>query len=34
MKVVGATGFVGLLALERAWHIRVTNVRCVQSYGI
>jgi len=32
MKIVGATGLGGLWALE--WHIRVTNLRCVQGYGI
>jgi len=32
MKIVGATGLVGLWALEWAWHIRVTNLRC--GYGI
>jgi len=34
MKIVGSTGLVGLWALESAWHIRVTNLRCVQGYGI
>jgi len=34
MKIVGATGSGGLWALKWAWHIRVTNLRCVQSYGI
>jgi len=34
MKIVGATGLDGLWALEWAWHIRVTNLRCVQGYGI
>jgi len=28
MSVVGATGLSGLWALEWAWHIRVTNLRC------
>jgi len=26
MKIVGATGLGGLLALKWAWHIRVTNL--------
>jgi len=30
MKIVGATGLGGLWA----WHIRVTNMRCAQAYGI
>jgi len=30
MKIVGATGLGGLWA----WHIRVTNLRCVEGYGI
>jgi len=34
MKIVGATGLGGLWALAWAWHIRVTNLRCVQGYGI
>jgi len=34
MKIVGATGLGGLWALEWAWHIRLTNLRCVQGYGI
>jgi len=34
MKIVGATGLGGLWALEWAWNIRVTNLRCVQGYGI
>jgi len=34
MNIVGATGLVGLWALEWAWYIRVTNLHCVQSYGI
>jgi len=34
MKIVGATGSGGLWALDWAWHIRVTNLRCVQGYGI
>jgi len=29
IKIVGVTGFRGLWALEWAWHIRVTNLRCV-----
>jgi len=33
MKIIHATGLVGLWALEWVWHIRVTNLRCVQSYG-
>jgi len=33
-QIVGATGVGGLWALEFAWHIRVTNLRCVQRYGI
>jgi len=32
MKIVGATGLGVLWALEWAWHIRVTNLRC--GYGI
>jgi len=32
MKIVGATGLAGLWALEWAWHICVTNLRCVQVY--
>jgi len=27
------TGFRGLWALEWAWHIRVTKLRCVQGSG-
>jgi len=34
MKIVGATGMGGLWALEWAWHIHVTKLRCVQGYGI
>jgi len=34
MKILGATGLSGLWALEWAWHIRVTNLRSVQGYGI
>jgi len=34
IKIVGATCLGGLWALEWAWHIRVTNLRCVQGYGI
>jgi len=34
MKFVGAAGLGGLWALEWAWHIRVTNLRCLQGYGI
>jgi len=34
MKIAGATGLCGLWALEMAWHIRVTNLRCVQGYEI
>jgi len=34
MKIVGGTGLGGLWALEWAWHIRVTNLCCVQGYGI
>jgi len=34
MKIVGATGFSGLWALEWASHIRETNLRCIQGYGI
>jgi len=30
MKIVGATDLVALWALEWAWHIRVTNMRCAQ----
>jgi len=30
MQIVGATGLGGLWALEWPWHIRVTNLRCVQ----
>jgi len=33
MKIVGAMCLGGLWALEWAWHIRVTNLRCVQDYG-
>jgi len=29
---VGVTCFRGLRALEWAWHIPVTNLRCVQGY--
>jgi len=29
MKIVGVTDLGGLWALEWAWHIRVTNLRCV-----
>jgi len=34
MKFVGATGVSGLWALEWAWHIRVTNFRCVRLRNI
>jgi len=34
MKIVVVKGLGGLWALEWAWHIRVTNVRCVEGYGI
>jgi len=34
MKIVGVTGFRGLRVLGWTWHIRVTNMRCVQGYGI
>jgi len=34
MQIVGATDLVGLWAVEWAWPIRVTNLRCVQGYGI
>jgi len=34
MKIVGATGLGGLWALEWEWHIRVTNLLCVQGYEI
>jgi len=34
MKTVGATVFGGLWALEWAWHIAETNLRCVRSSGI
>jgi len=34
MKIVGVTGLGGLWILEWAWHNRVTNLRCVQGYGI
>jgi len=34
MKIVGVIGFVGLWALEWAWHIRVKNLRCAQGNGI
>jgi len=34
MKIVGGTGLGGLWALEWAWYIRATNLRCVQDYGI
>jgi len=30
----GATGLSGLWALEWAWHVRVTNLCCVQGYRI
>jgi len=30
IQIVGATCLGGLWALEWAWHIGVTNVRCVQ----
>jgi len=30
----GTKGLGGLWALEWAWHIRVTYLRCVQGYGI
>jgi len=33
MKIVGVTGFGGLWVLKWAWHIRVTNLSCVQGYG-
>jgi len=32
MKIVGTTGLGGLWALERARHICVSNLRCVQGY--
>jgi len=31
---VWATGLVGLWALEWAWHIRVTNLRCVRNLNL
>jgi len=34
MKIVGATGLGCLWELEWAWHIRGTNLCCVQGYGI
>jgi len=34
IKIVGAAGLGGLCELEWAWHIRVTNLRCVQGYRI
>jgi len=34
MKIGDATGLGGLGALEWAWHIRVTNLRCAQGCGI
>jgi len=34
IKTVGATVLGGLWALEWAWHIAETNLRCVRSYGI
>jgi len=34
MKIVGATSLGSLWALEWVWHIRVTNLRSVQGYGI
>jgi len=34
MKILGATGLGGLWALEWAWHVLVTNLRCAQGYGI
>jgi len=33
MKIVGDTALGGLWALEWAWHIPLTNLRCVQGYG-
>jgi len=34
MKIVGATDFGGLWALEWTCHIRVTNLRYLQGYEI
>jgi len=34
MKIVGASQLSGLWALEWEWRIRVTNLHCVQGYGI
>jgi len=34
MKIVGPKGLEGLWAIEWEWQIRVTNMRCVQGYGI
>jgi len=34
MKIVGTTGLGGLWALEWAWHIAETNLRCVRRSGI
>jgi len=34
LQIVGATGYGCLWALAWAWHIRVTNLHCVQGYEI
>jgi len=34
MQIMDAKGLGGLWAIEWAWHIRVTNLRWVQGYGI
>jgi len=34
MKIVGATDLGGLWALEWAWDIRLTNLRCVQNLNL
>jgi len=34
MKTVRGTGLGGLWAIDRAWHIRVKNLSCLQGYGI
>jgi len=31
IKIVGSTDLGGLWALEWAWHIRVTNLRCYKA---
>jgi len=34
ITILGVEGLGGLWALEWVWHLRVTNLRCVQGYGI